>query len=1024
MGMPREDDIAIVGAAVRLPGAPDLEAYWRLLKSGGEAMRALPPGLPANPLHHDLARRPNYVPVVAPIDEADRFDAGFFGYTPMEALVLDPQQRHLLECAWLAFEHAGIVPGDGPSQRTAVYASVSFSTYLTAHLLPLVNGGELDLTELGLGNDKDFAAARIAYKLGLTGPAIGVQTACSSSLVAVHLACRALIEGESDLALVAAASITFPDDVGYLHTPSDIRSRDGRCRPFAEDASGTIFGSGAGAVLLRRAEDAIAQGDRVMALIRGSAINNDGSGRVGFTAPNGDGQSAVIAEALAVADVEPRAIGYVEAHGTATEMGDPIELAALADAFSIMGPLAPGGIPLGAAKANIGHLDKAAGLAGLVKAALALERQEIPPTPHAERPNRALGLDTSPFRLLPRAEPWPRAERPRLASVSSFGMGGTNAHAVLEEAPPAPATAPGRPVELILISGRDAQDAEAVAARLADGVDPASDLGDLAHTLRVGRKALPERRMLIAGDPPQALAMLREGRYFRRRANASASAAFVVPGQGSQYPGMARTLIASEPGFAGHFHRLAGLVQGAGGPDLVAILEETDEAAVSATGIAQPLLFATATALGRTLEALGVRPDAMAGHSVGEIAVACLGGALSEADASRLVVARAQAMAQAPRGAMAQLSTDRERAEELARAIAAESGEIIAITVLNAPGAVIAGGTFAAIDRLIASAAGLGIPSTRLRTSHAFHTAMMADAARRVEQVAATLDPRAHDGRIVSTLTGEWLAPDGFADPAYWGRQVREPVRFEQALARLLEGAPDLLVELGPPGGLAAFAPATAAAHGLACPPVVSLLPGARQAAEAGAGLGALLGGLGQLWLAGKTPDWRRLDEPILPRRRLALPPYPFKRERHWTDAGPTAPAEAAVPAAGPSFPRQPRPSEAPPFVAPANEIERRLAALWERVLLIAPIGRDDDFLALGGSSIAGLQLAHAAAAEGLELSVRQVFEQPVLKDLAQAIASTGPAARAEPPAFQDDDPLDDQEALAAIRAQLNRVSS
>ena len=1037
---PGPDAVAIVGAAIRFPAAPDLPALARLLHDGRCAMRPVDPARLAASPHAAVAEQPGYVAMSSVMDDIERFDAGFFGLTPREALLIDPQQRQILECAWLAFEHAGIVPGDDDDRRTAVFTSVSFSSYLSYFLLPRLQAGLLDIVEVGLSNNVDYAPARVSHKLDLKGPSVAVQTACSSSLVATHLACRSLAEGECDLGLIAASSITVPSGLGYRFSDKGMVSKDGYCRPFARDASGTIFASGAGAMLLRRLDDALAAGDRVLGVIRGSAINNDGGQRVGFTAPNVDGQSAVVAEALQAAGVDPSEISYIEAHGTGTPLGDPIEIAALNDAYGLSGPLPAGTIPIGAAKGNLGHLDTAAGLAGLMKILLAFEAEMIPPTLHAEDPNPALDLSRTPFRLMPRAEAWRRGTRRRIAGLSSFGMGGANAHAVIEEPPPPPPTAPGRACELIVFSGRDDADAEAMGKRLGDYIDGtgSTPLSDVGHTLRAGRRPFGVRRFVVAASPAEAADALKAGRVHRISAGSpSTRVAFVLPGQGSQYPRLGAQLAEAEPAFRAHHRRLRDGIRQHGGPDIGQADLSAD--AARATGLAQPLLFVAGVALGATLRDWGLTPDLYIGHSIGEIAAACLAGALSEDDACRLVVARAEAMATAPKGALVQLMTDRAVAFDLVAESNTAGPGILAPVAYNAPNIVVVGGDHDAVDRLIRASARAGIEATLLKTSHAFHTPLMRDAADAVRAAASALSARPPAIPIISTLTGQRLPADRLASADYWAQQMLSPVRFADAVATAIDHGVSLFMELGPPGGLAACLPQIASAQSSTIVhPATALLAHARNADDANADQRVFLEAVGRLWASGRAVDWAAFEAPFTPRRRLALPGYPFKRERHWPEDE-TADWEgdrAAVPAqtAPPTtealrLPRQPRPPELPSAVAPRGPIEERLATFWEELLLIAPIGREDDFIALGGASITALQLVQAAATHGYTITVRQIFDYRVLKDLAGEIGRQTEAATpvSADPTAQDDagtadaDDLDlDPETLAILHAQLN----
>ncbi|WP_372052718.1 beta-ketoacyl synthase N-terminal-like domain-containing protein (plasmid) [Tistrella mobilis] len=1020
--------IAIIGMAGRFPAACDIEALWRLLETGGTAMKPVPADVLARSIHARIHDRPGYVPMMSGLDDPDCFDAGFFRMPPRDAAFMDPQQRLLLETAWAAFEDAAIIPGDRDGIRTGVFASVNISGYLIANVMPRVHDGSIDPVEVVIANDKDYAATRIAYEFGLNGPAITVQTACSSSLVATHLACQSLLSRDCDRALVGACTVLIPNRLGYLYTEGGIRSPDGLCRPFDAAGDGTIFASGVAAVMLRRLDDALAAGDRIIAVIRGSAVNNDGATRVGFAAPGVDGQAAVIAEALAVAGVDPTAIGYVEAHGTATRLGDPIEIAALDQAWRAAAAdpraLVPGLVPVGALKGNLGHMDTVAGLAGLIKTALVLDRGLIPATPHTNRPNPALDLDRRPFRLVPQPIPWPRGRMPRRAAVSSFGVGGTNAHVVLEEAPLPAGRPAASPVQLLAVSGADARAADAAVARLGAWLADRPDLplADAAWTLRHGRKTFRHRRAVVAHDRATAAEALAAGRVIAGTATGT-PVALILPGQGSQYPGLMRGLLATDPQAARIFRPLAEAVRAAGGPDLARLIAEGDAAVLADTRNTQPLLVAVELTLARLLDARGLRPERLAGHSIGELAAAALAGIFTDADACRLAVVRGRAMAATPEGAMLHLAASDARVQALIDGVRRPLGPaaVLEIAVINAPDAVVAGGSPAAIAALDEAARAAGIDTTRLRTSRAFHTALMAPALD-VMAAAVAATPRQAPLRVlISSVDGRPLTAADATDPGWWAGQIRRPVRFAAALAAL--GDACLLVETGPPSGVAAFA----AAAGLA--PVVTLLPPARAAAgDPLVDRTALLSAAARLWVAGHDIALDPAEDAAGP-RPVSLPGYPFARTRHWLptpedaaiaalDAGGSAAApaaaEAAAPAADPAaIPAQPRPDLASAWAAPEGPVETALAAIWSELLYIAPIGRDDDFVELGGNSIMVLRMVRLAAEAGLALTAKSVFEARTVAGLARVVQPIG-----DPDETPADGPVTATPGLAAWAAE------
>ncbi|HEX2209901.1 MAG TPA: type I polyketide synthase, partial [Longimicrobium sp.] len=642
-------EIAVVGMAGRFPGAPGVDALWANLRAGVESIRHFTDEeLTAAGVPESLRTDPAYVPARGALAEVDRFDAAFFGFTPREAQVTDPQQRLFLEVAWEALEHAGYDAARVPG-RVGVYAGTSMSSYyLNLLSRPDVTAAAGEMA-VHMGNDKDFLATRAAFKMGLEGPAVVVQTACSTSLVAVHLACQALLGGDCEMALVGGSAVVAHQHAGYLYQEGAIRSPDGRCRAFDAQARGTVGGSGVAVAALKRLEDALADGDTVHAVILGSAINNDGSAKIGFTAPRVEGQAAAIRAAHAAADVDPATITYVEAHGTGTELGDPIEIEALTRAFRA-GTDRTGFCAIGSIKTNIGHLDVAAGIAGLIKTTLALRTGEIPPSLHFTRPNPQIDFASSPFYVNTTLAKWtPPAGVPRRAGVSSFGIGGTNAHVVMEQAPAvAPSPAPSRAEQLLVLSARTETALDAAARRLAAHLEqnPEQALADVAWTLQQGRRAFAHRRAVVARTHAEAAQALADvGRGVAGRAGSEAPAAvFLFPGQGAQYAGMARGLHEREPVFREELDRCAGILRPLLGLDLRDAIFSDDADRLKQTALTQPALFAVEYAIAKQWMAWGITPESMIGHSVGEYVAACLAGVFSLEDALALVAERGRLM--------------------------------------------------------------------------------------------------------------------------------------------------------------------------------------------------------------------------------------------------------------------------------------------------------------------------------------------------------------------------------------------
>jgi acyl transferase domain-containing protein/acyl carrier protein len=920
--------IAIVGLAARFPGARDAAELWRNLHAGVESVSFFAPAeLAAAGVDPALVADPRYVPAKGSLADAERFDAAFFGFTPREAEAMDPQHRVFLECAWEALEDAGCDP-ERAAGRIGVWAGSGPSSYLVNHLLPNPQALErLGGFQVMLLNDRDFLATRVSYELDLKGPSAAVATACSTSLVTAHMAAQSLLSGECDLALAGGVSISTPLRTGYLYQDGDVASADGHTRAFDAKAAGAVEGNGCGVVVLKRLADALVDGDRVYAVIRGSAVNNDGAGKVGFTAPSVEGQAEAITESLMMAGVEPATIGYVEGHGSGTPLGDPIEVAALTQAFRAGGAAGVGFCALGSVKTNLGHCNAAAGVAGLIKATLALANRAVPPSLHFETPNPQLGLAESPFYVPTQAVPWQAGETPRRAGVSSFGLGGTNAHLVLEEAPAAEPTDPAsRPAQLLVLSARTASALDAAALRLADRLEtePGLDLADVAWTLQVGRKSFEHRRMLVARHALSAVAALRDPQRAvsgRREGAGARPVVFLFPGLGDQRVDMARELYATEPAFRDTIDRCAEKLAPrlgadlrevmfsageraagapAGGPDLRAMLrrggaetEEPGEARLRRTLFAQPACFVVEYALARLLISWGIEPQAMIGYSLGEYVAACVAGALSLDDALELVAARARWIEELPGGAM--LAIPLPEAEVLPAL-----GEGVSLAATNGPHFCVAAGPSAKIDALASRLTAQGVSTIRLRTTHAFHSAMMEPAVAALTAAARQVAVKPPRIPYLSNVTGTWITADDLADPAYWGRHMRSTVRFAEGIGELLQEPERVFLEVGPGATLGTLIkqhPA-AAANRVA-------LPTLRRADEGGSDLDLLLASVGRLWIAGAAIDWPAFHGGER-RRKVALPTYPFERQRFWVDppaqAAPSAAVAATVPLQAPDL--------------------------------------------------------------------------------------------------------------------------
>ncbi|MDF2775119.1 MAG: beta-ketoacyl synthase, partial [Geminicoccaceae bacterium] len=719
------EPIAIIGMRGRFPGANDLDRFWQNLANGVESIATLSQeDMRAAGIPDHISRLPGYVNASPVLDNVDEFDAEFFGFSARDAALTDPQHRLFLETCWEALEDAGYDPAAYPGE-IGLFGGCEMSTYLNQiyqnpDALQYIDGMQLMVT-----NDKDHLCTQTSYRLNLRGPSIVVQTTCSTSLVAVSLACESIHAGRCQMALAGGATVRVPQRGGYFYTPGSILSPDGHCRPFDAAAQGTIVGSGVGVVVLKRLSAALHDRDAIRAVILGVGINNDGNDKVGYTAPSFRGQAAAIRAAHAMAGVAPESIGYIEAHGTGTILGDPIEVSALTEAFST-GTERRGFCGIGSAKSNFGHLSCAAGVTGLIKTVLMLERGAIPPTVHYRSPNPAIDFASSPFFVTTRLHPWERNGTPRRAGVSSFGVGGTNAHVVVEEAPAPVDPNERRAYQLITLSARTETALAATSSRLAEHLQshPETDLADAAYTLHVGRHAFRERRVVVASSDDRDAAINALKTPARTGTAADRSVVFMFPGQGAQYPGMAYGLYRSEPVVRQAIDRCARILEPEVGADLRKLLfpspkQRTDAAEVLRdTKWAQPALFTVAYALAELWRSWGVEPSAMVGHSVGEYVAATLAGVMTLEDALRLIARRGQLISALPRGSMLAVMGSSDSLERYA-----DDG--VSIAAINSPGFAVLAGNDAAIDRVEATLTAASVPSRRLHTSHAFHSEMM-----------------------------------------------------------------------------------------------------------------------------------------------------------------------------------------------------------------------------------------------------------------------------------------------------------
>lgn len=961
-------EIAIIGIAGRFPGARNVTEFWQNVRDGRECISflndetLLAAGVDASLVHH-----PNYIKAHGVLEDADLFDAAFFKLPPREAEIMDPQHRVFLECAWAALEDAGYA-GEDANNVVGVFAGASINNYLLHNLAALQD--TLNGHQLVLASDKDFLATRVAYKLNLRGPALTIQTACSTSLVAVHLACQSLLNGECDLALAGGVSITVPFKSGYLYQEGGIQSPDGHCRAFDAQAQGTVGGNGVGIVVLKRLEDALAARDSIYALIKGSAINNDGALKAGFTAPSADGQARAIRAALTMAEVKANTISYVEAHGTGTRLGDPIEIQGLMQAFGASA-VTKHSCALGSVKTNIGHLDAAAGIAGLIKTVLMLKHRHIPPSLHFTQANPQIAWADSPFYVCNTLQAWEAAE-PRRAGVSSFGMGGTNAHVILEEATPSTPQPTSHRWQLLALSTRSASALERATDNLADHLrhNPTVSLADVAYTLQVGRRSFAQRRICVCQQPDEAVTLLATKDPARVLSGEikDCAVAFLFPGQGAQHVNMALELYQQEPVFRAGLDRCADILTPYLGCDLRTILYPQAEALAEAeqrlrsTRFAQPALFSVEYALAQLWQEWGIVPQAMLGHSVGEYVAACLAGVFTLEDALRVVAMRGQLMQDLPPGAMLSVPLSEKEVLPLLT-------DQLALAALNAPDNCVVSGPQPATELLREQLQTRGVRCRYLQTSHAFHSAMMDSILEPFTEQVRQVHLQPPTRPYLSNVTGTWITPQDAIDAAYWAQHVRQPVRFHDGLQHLLHDSALVLLEVGPGQHLSTLA-REAAAHVTA----LSSLPHPRTQLSARA---HLLTTLGKLWLVGAPVNWERFSAHEQ-RQRVSLPSYPFERQRYWLTTtapnltlAPRIPIKETLPMETASLSTAPSP-RLPGILHTVKHLAEMLSGV--------PSAQIEDgmaFVELNFDSLLLLQFNQAVQEHfGIKIALRQLFEE------------------------------------------------
>jgi acyl transferase domain-containing protein/acyl carrier protein len=899
-----QQGIAIVGMAGRFPGAANVDELWRNLIYGVESITFFSDEeLLAAGVDPAFLKEPNYVKAGAVIEGIDSFDATLFGYSPREAEIMDPQHRLFLECSWEALENAGYNP-DLYEGSIGVFAGSNISTYLLRLYPDTQTFNPYNTMMMGVAfNSSDSLTTKVSYKLNLKGPSVAVQTFCSTSAVAMHMACKSLQTGDSDMALAGGVRINVPQRVGYHYESGAIDSPDGHCRAFDAKGQGAVLGNGVAIVVLKRVEDAIKDNDHIYAVIKGSAINNDGSLKVGYTAPSVDVQAEAIATALAEADVKPDEISYVEAHGTGTEMGDPIEILALTKAFRTE---AKQFCPIGSIKTNLGHLDRAAGAVSMIKTALALKHELIPPNLHFEEPNPNIDFENSPFYVNTRLNDWKRNGKPRRAAMNALGIGGTTVHFVLEEAPEQEESSSSRPWQLLLLSAKTNSALDTMTANMTQYLikNPAGNLADIAYTLQVGRKLLGHRRAVICRNIHEATSLIEAGdtRQIMTRFDEvkQRPVIMMLSGVGDHYAGMTTELYCQESVFRNEVDRCCDLLKPVLGIDLRELIfaaganlpasngagidlrkmlrRDTHNGHGSSeklkqTSLAQPAVFVIDYALAKLLITWGIRPQALVGYSVGEYVAACLAGVLSLEDALTVVAERARLIQALPQGAMLAISLP----EDEVRLLLAENLDLAAV---NGPSLCVVSGNAEAVAGLEKLLNEREIVCRRVETTHAFHSKMMKQACQDFIKLLETVELKAPQIPYVSNVTGGWIKAEDAADPHYWARHMCETVRFGDGIETLLQVKDALLLEVGPSQALSSLVKLHPSCDSTRAQLVV---PTIKSQYDRRSDQGFLLGSIAKLWLSGVNIDWDGFYSNER-RHRVTLPTYPFEHCRYWVE--------------------------------------------------------------------------------------------------------------------------------------------
>ncbi|MGE5341222.1 MAG: beta-ketoacyl synthase N-terminal-like domain-containing protein [Candidatus Omnitrophota bacterium] len=1020
------EGVAIIGMAGRFPKAADIDEYWQNLINGKECITFYTDEELINAgISPEVIKNPNYIKAKGEVDNVDMFDAAFFGINPREAEVTDPQHRMLLECAWEAMENAGYDSGkfDGP---IGIFAGKSMDYYLLLNVYPKIkkeiSAGSL---QAAIGNDKDSLTTTISYRLNLTGPGISVQTSSSTSLVAICVACQSILTYQCDMALAGGVTSGPPIKSGYLYEEGNIWSVDGHCRAFDHRASGFVPAAGMGLVVLKRLEDAVADGDHIWAVIKGFAVNNDGNKKVSYSAPSVDAQAEVVAQALAVADAHPETIQYIETHGTGTHLGDPIEIAALTQAFGSQTDKKQF-CAIGSVKSNIGHLDNAAGVAGLIKATMALKYRKIPASLHFEKANPKIDFDNSPFYVNTQLKEWePNInDLPRRAGVTSLGMGGTNAHVVLEEFDKGELfekSSPLTPAKIFGLGSFGLGDSGLgsfglggtglglgylmnLSAKTITALDQMTDnlatflkknpdvrMIDVAHTLAVGRRDLNVRRIVVGEDRENIITALETrtpGRVLDTMCESlNTPVVLMFSGQGAQYINMAKELYSNQPVFREAMDQCAEILRPIMDMDCRSLIypkegADSNEMAstLNRTQMTQPALFMIEYSLAKMWMHWGINPVGMIGHSIGEYTAACISGCMSLEDALMLVAVRGRLMQSCNPGTMLSIVGPNEN--EIMDMLSSD----LSLAAVNSPKHCVVSGTTEAVEKLEQQLTEKNIFYKRLHTSHAFHSAMMDPILTAFEETVAKVKLSNPMIPFISSVSGSWITNEDARNPQYWAQQLRNPVRFAEGIDTILNDPGRLLLEVGPGNSLCVLAEQK----------TKKVFPSVRHIKQNEPDSIFLLKTLGNLWMSGVSLDWKRFYQDENP-RRIPLPTYPFERKRYWMAEAGTEPGKDIDHVENEikenvtsrddhkSKTFQPRPKLNTEYVEPSTDMERRIVGIWEDILGIQPIGTRDNFFDLGGHSLlATLFLSRLQEETGIRLELKIIFETPFIEAIAQ----------------------------------------